>query len=157
MTVMWWMITIDVTTNHAPWTLKISQKFIASNAIPKHQPLTSRKPPQLLRLQLPLVFSLDLLRNSDHTLINSTRSSSGRSWSHNVNARQSLLSPTMQHFLIPQVLNVSTKPFQNARTFLLVSPKITQIDTDLTHLAGYWPQYRKELCVLVSTLHFVFT
>jgi len=43
-------------------------------------------------------------------------------------------------------------------TFLLVSTNFTRIttDTDFTYLAGYWPQYRKELCVLVSTLHCVY-
>jgi len=43
-------------------------------------------------------------------------------------------------------------------TFLLVSTNFTRIttDTDFTHFTGYWPQYRKELCVLVSTLHCVY-
>ena len=41
--------------------------------------------------------------------------------------------------------------------FLPVSPNFTCIAIDLTNFAGYWLQYRKELCVLVSALHFVST
>ena len=157
MTMTWWTITINVTANHTHWILKISQIFVSSNDIPKHQLLTSRKPPQLLKLQLLLVFSQGPLRISDHTLINSTMSLNRQGWLLSVNAWQSPLSPTMQHSSISQVSNVSMKPFWNARMFLLVSLNFTCIATDLTCFAGYWLQYHKELCVLVSTLHFVFT
>jgi len=75
-----------------------------------------------------------------------------------MNVQQSPPSPTMQHSLMSQVSNVSMKPFWNVMTFLLVSTNFTRIttDTDFTHFAGYWPQYHKELCVLVSTLHCVY-